>query len=76
MMHKYLGKSDKDCFYIKGVDLFRHKWKTVGDCAAVMEPESKRVYTFSVYEVEQGNRVITFIAGKNYDGEWLFFDGQ
>lgn len=74
--YKYLGKSDKDSFCIRGVDLFLKKWNTIGDCAIVVEPESKKTYSFSVYEVESGKKKIPFVAGKNSSGEWLFFDAE
>lgn len=74
--YKYLGRSQKDSFCIKGVDLFLKKWQTVGDCAIVVDPETKNTYDFSVYSVETGDKGIHFAAGKNKQGEWLFFDAE
>ena len=49
--HKFIGSSRDDVFCIKGVDLFRYKWYSAGECSPVVNPENGRLYSFSAYYI-------------------------
>lgn len=70
--YTYLGSSNGKKFCIKGVDVFAHKWRSVGKCDIVLEPKTKKPYSFSVYEITTETKTITFLAGR-FDEDWAFF---
>lgn len=74
--YNYLGKSDGRKFCIEGVDVFSHKWKTLGECDIVLEPKTNKPFSFSMYEIEADNRTVKFLAGKFDDEYWSFFIGK
>ncbi len=74
--YKYLGKSNGKKFCIEGVDVFSHKWKTLGECDIVLEPGTKKPFSFSMYEIETDSKKVNFLAGKFDDEYWSFFIGQ
>ena len=71
--YNYLGKSNGKKFCIQGIDVFSHKWKSLGECDIVLQPDTKKPYSFSVYEIETDSRVVKFLAGKFDDDDWAFF---
>ncbi len=71
--YTFLGYSNGSRFCIEGIDVFSHQWQTLGECDIVLEPKTKRPYSFSIYKVESGNRTITFLAGKFSDDRWGFY---
>lgn len=72
--HNFIGSANENVFCIKGIDLFRYKWITTGECAYVVNPETEKVYSFSVYSIAYGNKTLEFVAGKDEYGNWLFFE--
>ncbi len=71
--YTFLGYSNGNRFCIEGVDVFSHKWQTLGECDIVLAPETKKPYSFSVYQVQSGSRCITFLAGRFDDERWGFY---
>lgn len=71
--YTFLGKSSGTKFCIEGIDVFQHKWKSLGECDIILEPDTKKPYSFSFYTIETANRKIIFLAGKFSDGEWGFY---
>lgn len=67
--YRFLGKTSKDSFIIKGINVFNEKWRGAGGCAAVVNPLDNKTYTFSKY-ISGG---VEFVAGKDSHGYWLFF---
>lgn len=67
--YRFLGKTSKDFFVIKGINVFAEKWKGLGGCATVINPLDKKTYTFSKYSSSN----VQFVAGKDRYGYWLFF---
>ena len=67
--HRYLGKTSKDYFVIRGINVFNERWCGTGKCVTVTSPLDHRNYVFSEY-ISDGVR---FIAGKDSHGYWLFF---
>lgn len=67
--YRYAGKTSKDLFLIKGVNVFAEKWARAGSCATVTNPEDGKTYIFSKY-ISGG---VEFAAGKDRNGYWLFF---
>ena len=71
--YTFLGKSNGKKFCIKGIDVFSYKWRTTGKCDIVLEPKTKRPFSFSMYEIETDSRKISFLAGKFDDDDWAFY---
>ena len=67
--YRFVGKTSKDSFLIKGFNVFSEKWKHAGGCASVTNPQNGRTYVFSKYE----SCGVEFVAGKDANGYWLFF---
>lgn len=67
--YRYVGKTSKDSFLIKGMNVFSEKWRMAGGCATVINPQNGKTYTFSKYI--SGD--VHFVAGKDSYGYWLFF---
>ncbi len=66
---RYAGKTSKEAFWIKGINVFAEKWIHAGGCAAVTNPQNGKTYVFSKY-ISGG---VEFVAGKDSNGYWLFF---
>ena len=71
--YNYLGKSNGKKFCIQGIDVFSHKWKSLGECDIVLQPDTKKPYSFSFYKIKAPDREITFLAGKFSDDTWGFY---
>lgn len=67
--YRFVGKTSKDSFLIKGINVFSEKWKHAGGCATVINPQNGKSYVFSKY-ISSG---VEFVAGKDASGYWLFF---
>ncbi len=67
--YRFAGKTAKNSFLIKGLNVFSEKWTPAGDCATVTNPQNGKSYVFSKY-ISNG---IEFVAGKDSQGYWLFF---
>ncbi len=71
--YTYLGKSGGKRFCIEGIDVFSHRWRSLGECDIVFHPDTGKPYSFSVYTVETAERSIRFLAGKFDDDDWAFY---
>lgn len=71
--YTYLGSSNGNKFCINGINVFEYKWYSLGECDIVLEPETKKPYSFSKYKIDTGNRSIDFLAGKFSDEKWGFY---
>lgn len=71
--YSYLGKSDGKKFCIEGIDVFKYVWRSLGECDIVLHPETKKPYSFSLYQIDNGSKTIIFLAGKFSDGNWGFY---
>ena len=67
--YRFVGKTSKDSFLIKGCNVFSEKGKHAGGCASGTNPQNGRTYGFSKYE----SCGVEFVAGKDANGYWLFF---
>ncbi|MEE0914533.1 MAG: hypothetical protein U0L76_08135 [Ruminococcus sp.] len=67
--YRFIGKTSKETFLIKGINVFSEKWMRTGECATVINPQNGRSYVFSKYM--SGD--VEFVAGKDANGYWLFF---
>lgn len=72
--HNFIGSTKDEVFCIKGIDLFRYRWYSGGECATVINPENGKMYSYSSYYIEYGKKKLGFIAGKDEYGNWLFFE--
>ncbi len=71
--YTYLGRSNGKKFCIEGIDVFSHKWNSLGECDIVLEPQTKKPYSFSFYTIDSGTKKVEFLAGKFSDGDWGFY---
>lgn len=71
--YEFLGKSNGGRFCIDGIDVFSHQWQSEGQCEIVLDPETKRPYSFSQYKIVTKTKTITFLAGRFYDENWAFY---
>ncbi len=71
--YTFLGRSNGRKFCIEGIDVFSNKWQTLGECDIVLEPETKKPYSFSIYRISTASKTITFAAGKFSDSTWGFY---
>ncbi|MEE1319129.1 MAG: hypothetical protein UHD05_06420 [Ruminococcus sp.] len=67
--YRFIGKTSKETFVIKGINVFSEKWRHAGGCATVTNPQNGRSYVFSKYLCGD----VEFVAGKDANGYWLFF---
>jgi hypothetical protein len=67
--YRFVGKTSKDSFIIKGINVFSEKWTHAGGCATVINPQNDKSYVFSKYT----SGGVEFVAGKDANGYWLFF---
>lgn len=71
--YTFLGRSDGSKFCIEGIDVFTHKWRSLGECDIVIDPSDKKPYSFSRYSISTATKEIYFLAGKFRDDNWGFF---
>ncbi len=71
--YTFLGRSDGKRFCIEGIDVFTNKWQSLGLCDIVLDPQDKRPYSFSVYQIVTPNKTIVFAAGQFRDEQWGFY---
>lgn len=67
--YRFAGKTSKDSFCIKGINVFAERWIHMGGCATVTNPQTGVNYVFSKYS----SGGVEFVAGKDSNGYWLFF---
>ncbi len=71
--YTFLGKSDGRRFCIEGVDVFSHKWQSLGTCDIVIDPDTRKPHSFSSYKIISGTKEVGFLAGKTEDDKWNFY---
>lgn len=64
MAWKFLGACYGDKFIIDGLDIFREKWENTSELAQINDPHYGQPFTFNVWKVKKGNKVIVFAAGE------------
>ncbi len=67
--YRFVGKTSKEVFVIKGINVFAEKWVHTGGCVTVTNPQNNKSYVFSKY----ASGGVEFAAGKDAQGYWLFF---
>lgn len=67
--YRFLGKTSKEVFVIKGMNVFSEKWIHNGGCVTVTNPQNNKSYVLSKY-ISCG---VEFAAGKDAQGYWMFF---
>ncbi len=67
--YRFAGKTSKELFLIKGINVFAERWVRTGKCATVTNPENGKTCVLSKYE----SGGVEFLAGKDSNGYWLFF---
>lgn len=74
MNNKYLGRTSSRRFTVGGVNVFEFKWHTTGEVFTVCEPEKGKIYSLDAYYISTLNGNIYFIAGKDENHDYLFFE--
>ena len=47
--YRFVGKTSKETFLIKGINVFNERWIHEGSCATVTNPLNGKRYVFSKY---------------------------
>ena len=47
--YRFVGKTSKETFLIKGINVFNERWIHEGSCATVTNPQNGKSYVFSKY---------------------------
>ncbi len=71
--YTYLGKTSGKKFCIEGIDVFSHSWRSLGECDIVLEPDTKKPYSFSVYQINTDDKTVEFLAGHFENDDWAFY---
>lgn len=58
--YRFVGKTSKETFLIKGINVFNEHWIHEGSCATVTNPQNGKSYVFSKY-ISGG---VEFVAGR------------
>ncbi len=64
---------DGQSFTIEGLDVWKHEWRDTKERAHVKDPRYHQDFTFHVWEIRSGNRVVTFAAGEFSACMWGFY---
>lgn len=69
----YVGTATNKNFCIDGINVFGSSWRSMGEFDIVLEPNTKKPFSFSRYTIQDGKRTLQFLAGQFREGEWSFF---
>jgi hypothetical protein len=64
---------DRQPFAIDGVDVWKHEWTDTKARAHVKDPRYHQDFTFYVWEVRSGDRIVCFAAGEFSNCIWGFY---
>jgi hypothetical protein len=64
---------DGHSFVIGGLDVWKHEWRDTRERVHVQDPLYQQDFTFHVYEIGSGDRVVTFAAGEFSNCMWGFY---
>jgi hypothetical protein len=64
---------DGQSFKIAGLDIWKHEWKATKERAHVKDPRYHQEFTFHVYEIRSGDKIVTFAAGEFSNCMWGFY---
>jgi len=74
-LFQFIGAcTDGERFLIDGVNVWDHQWiSRKGESAHVTDPHHGQAFTFDVFDINAGQRHITFAAGEFSNGVWGFY---
>lgn len=64
---------DSQPLQIAGLDVWKHEWRDTKEQAHVKDPRYHQNFTFHVYEIGNGDQVVTFAAGEFSNCMWGFY---
>jgi hypothetical protein len=64
---------DGQSFMIGGLDVWKHEWRDTRERVQVKDPLYHQDFTFHVYEIRSGDRVVAFAAGEFSNCMWGFY---
>lgn len=74
--YEFVGirENDYDVFCIDGIDITSARWRSTGNCVAVVDPKAQQPYSFTEFYIERdfGSRLI-FAQGFFSNGKEAFF---
>jgi hypothetical protein len=65
--------ADGQSFQIRGLDVWKHKWRDTKERAHVKDPRYHQDFTFHVYEIRSAERTVTSAAGEFSNCMWGFY---
>lgn len=74
-MWQFVGSSGGErSFLIDDVNVWAFSWQCVqGEYAHIEDPSYHQKFTFEVYTVTDGKRIVKFAAGEFSNGIWGFY---
>jgi hypothetical protein len=64
---------DGQSLTIGGLDVWKHEWTDTKERAHVKDPRYHQDFTFYVWEIRSGDRIVTFAAGEFSNCMWGFY---
>ena len=64
---------DGQSFTIEGVNVWKHKWTDTGERVLVQDPQCHQNFTFHVYSIQHGGKLVFFAAGEFSNCMWGFY---
>ena len=64
---------DDHTFKIGDLDVWKHEWKDTKERAHVKDPLYHQDFTFYVYEIGSGDKIMAFAAGEFSNCIWGFY---
>ena len=61
---------DGNRFEIDKLNIWDHEWIDTGETTPVKDPLYGREFTFTIYEIENGNKKVKFAGGEFSNGMW------
>ncbi|MDT7830940.1 hypothetical protein RQM59_01030 [Flavobacteriaceae bacterium S356] len=62
--------ADGEYFLIDEINIWDHKWIDTKQKVNIRDPLYNQKYTFSIFEIQDGNKIIKFIAGEFSNCVW------
>lgn len=66
----YTTITDGEYFLIDGLNIWDHQWIDTKKRANIKDPLYNQAYSFSIFEIQEGNKILRFAAGEFSNCVW------